>query len=80
MGMGCQRCDQQAGTGTVIVQVGGRTQVMAYGVMHEVKHRLSVGSVPVFSTDGLKHYFYALTSHFGQWEVGEGKKVEWVIG
>ena len=62
-----------------VLQVGGRTQVMAYGVVHELKHRLSAGYVPIFSTDGLKHYFYALTAHFGQWEIGEGKKAVWVI-
>jgi len=43
----------------VVMQVGGRTQEMAYGVVHELKGRLKVGGVPVFSTDGLRHYFYA---------------------
>jgi transposase-like protein len=43
----------------VVMQVGGRTQEMAYGVVHELKGRLKVGCVPVFSTDGLRHYFYA---------------------
>ena len=38
-----------------------------------------MGSVPVFSTDGLKHYYYALTSHFGKWEREEGKKTVWVM-
>jgi len=34
----------------------------------------------VFSTDGLKHYFYALTAHFGKWEtVGGKKKPVWVL-
>jgi len=32
-----------------------------------LKSRLKTGCVPVFSTDGLKHYFYALTAHFGEW-------------
>jgi transposase-like protein len=39
----------------VVLQVGGRTQEMAYGVVHELTHRLKAGCVPVFSTDGLKH-------------------------
>jgi hypothetical protein len=30
--------------------------------------------VPVFSTDGLRHYFYALSVHFGRWESVEGEK------
>ncbi|HWQ83888.1 MAG TPA: hypothetical protein VN363_04940 [Anaerolineales bacterium] len=47
--------------------------------MHELKHRLCSGSTPVFPSDGLKHYFYALTAHFGQWEPGQGKKPVWVL-
>jgi IS1 family transposase len=62
-----------------VLQVGGRTQEMAYGVVHELKGRLRAGSVPVFSTNGLKHYFYALTAHFGQWELGEGHRPVWVL-
>jgi hypothetical protein len=52
---------------------------MAYWVVHELKGRLVAGCVPVFSTDGLKHYFYALTAHFGKWEVADGKKPVWVL-
>ena len=62
-----------------VMQVGGRTQKMAYEVVHELKGRLKAGCVPVFSTDGLKHYYYALTSHFGKWEREEGKKPVWVM-
>jgi IS1 family transposase len=57
-----------------VIQLGGRTQEMAYSVVHELKSRLKAGSVPVFSTDGLKHYFYALTAHFGEWVDVEGEK------
>jgi hypothetical protein len=53
---------------------------MAYSVVHELKSRLMVGCVPVFSSDGLKHYFYGLTAHFGEWVVVEGeKKLVWLI-
>ncbi len=62
-----------------VMQVGARNQDMAYSVVHELKGRLAVGCVPVFSTDGLKHYFYALTAHFGRWEKMEGKKPVWVL-
>ncbi|MDO8971414.1 MAG: hypothetical protein Q7U74_12045 [Saprospiraceae bacterium] len=62
-----------------VIQVGGRTQEMAYHVVHELKGRLRSGCVPVFSTDGLKHYFYALTAHFGRWETAEGKKLVWTL-
>ena len=62
-----------------VIQIGGRTQEMAYHVVHELKGRLRPGCVPVFSTDGLKHYFYSLTAHFGRWETVEGKKSIWVL-
>jgi IS1 family transposase len=62
-----------------VIQVGGRTQEMAFHVVHELKGRLRPGCVPVFSTDGLRHYFYALTTHFGRWEKAEGKKSVWVL-
>jgi len=54
---------------------------MAYSVVHELKSRLTeAGCVPIFSSDGLKHYFYALTAHFGEWVVVEGeKKLVWLI-
>jgi hypothetical protein len=38
------------------------------------KGSLRPGCVPVFSTDGLKHYFYFLTAHFGKWELLDGRK------
>jgi len=62
-----------------VIQVGGRTQEMAYKIVHELKGRLRPGCVPVFSTDGLKNYFYALTAHFGMWERLDGKKPIWVL-
>jgi len=62
-----------------VLQVGESPQEMAYGVVHELRGRLCSGCVPVLSTDGLKHYFYALTAHFGKWERLEGKKPGWVL-
>ncbi len=62
-----------------VMQVGGRSQEAAYSVVHDLKRRLKSGCVPVFSTDGLRHYFYALTAHFGRWEYGDGKKRVWVL-
>jgi hypothetical protein len=47
---------------------------MAYRVVHELKGKLKAECVPVFSTDGLKHYYYALTAHFGSWANQGGKK------
>lgn len=62
-----------------VLQVGSRSQEMAYRVVHELKCRLRSGSIPVFASDGLKHYFYALTARFGQWQPGQGKKPVWVL-
>jgi len=62
-----------------VMQVGGRTQEIANRVVHELKGRLRPSCIPVFSTDGLKNYFYALTAHFGKWELLDGKKPVWVL-
>ena len=63
-----------------VLQIGARSQQMAYSVVHELKRRLQAGCVPIFSSDGLKHYYYALTAHFGEWVVEEGKKkLTWLI-
>jgi hypothetical protein len=56
-----------------VLQLGPRTQDMAYSVVHELKNRLKPGCVPIFSSDGLKHYFYALTAHFGEWVKPDGQ-------
>ncbi len=49
--------------------------------MHELRQRLQAGSaLPVFSSDGLRLYFYALTAHFGQWIWPEGgRKRAWQL-
>jgi len=63
-----------------VLQLGARTQDMAYSVVHELKRRLQEGCVPIFSSDGLQHYYYALTAHFGAWVKVEGeKKLVWLI-
>jgi hypothetical protein len=38
------------------------------------------GCIPLFTSDGLDLYFYALTAHFGAWQqaVGERKR-RWVV-
>jgi hypothetical protein len=48
-------------------------------VVHKLRGRLKAGWVPVFSTDGLKHYYYVLTAHYGKWEREDGKKPVWVL-
>jgi transposase-like protein len=47
--------------------VGQRTQSDAHHLVHRVKQVLANACVPVFTSDGLRQYFYALTAHFGEW-------------
>jgi IS1 family transposase len=54
--------------------VGSRTQALAHHLVHEVAQRLAHGCVPVFSSDGLALYFYALTAHFGSWVQAAGER------
>jgi IS1 family transposase len=54
--------------------VGGRAQADAHRLLHRVKQILVRECVPVFTSDGLRQYFYALTAHFGVWGEQEGKR------
>jgi hypothetical protein len=48
-----------------------RTQHMAHRVIHSLRRLLAPDCLPLFTSDGLNLYFYALTAHFGHWrEVG----------
>jgi hypothetical protein len=48
---------------------------VAYALLHAVTLVLAPGCLPVFTSDGLDLYFYAITAHFGQWitDVTTGK-------
>jgi IS1 family transposase len=60
--------------------VGGRAQADAHRLLHRVKEMLASGCVPVFTSDGLRQYFYALTAHFGHWVEEAGKrKLVWQV-
>ena len=48
-----------------VLHLGARTQAAAHTVKHDLYRRLIPGCLPVFTSDGLNHYFYALTAHFG---------------
>jgi IS1 family transposase len=50
-----------------VLQLGPRTQHLAHRVIHSLRQRLAPGCVPLFTSDGLNLYFYALTAHFGHW-------------
>jgi IS1 family transposase len=63
-----------------VMKLGPRTLEMAMGVVHELCERMPSGCMPIFTSDGLKLYFYALTAHFGHWALGEGiRKPIWEI-
>ena len=65
-----------------VLYLGPRTQHAAHMVIHFLRHLLVPGCVPLFTSDGLNLYFYALTAHFGQWlqVVRRGRNVsEWQV-
>jgi transposase InsO family protein len=55
-----------------VMKLGPRTLEMAMGVVHELCERMPLGCIPIFTSDGLKLYFYALTAHFGHWALDVG--------
>lgn len=55
-----------------VLRLGPRPLDMAMGVIHELCQRMPSGCWPIFSSDGLKLYFYALTAHVGCWVLPEG--------
>jgi transposase-like protein len=50
-----------------VLQLGPRTQNMAHLLIHSLQQLLTPGCLPLFTSDGLNLYFYALTAHFGKW-------------
>jgi hypothetical protein len=54
--------------------VGGHPQADAHRLVHQVKAVLAIDCVPVFTSDGLRQYFYAMTAHFGVWVEEAGKR------
>ena len=57
-----------------VLQLGARTQETAHAVLHDLQQKLAPGYIPVFTSDGLNLYFYALTAHFGQWVGATGRR------
>jgi IS1 family transposase/transposase-like protein len=65
-----------------VLQLGPRTQHMAHQLIHSLRQMLAPGCLPIFTSDGLNMYFYALTAHFGQWlQTGrQGRKArQWQV-
>ncbi len=53
--------------------LGPRTHNAAYALVHTLKATLVEGLVPIFSSDGLNAYYYALSAHFGHWQERLGR-------
>jgi transposase-like protein/IS1 family transposase len=60
-----------------VLQFGPRTQHMAHLFIHSLRLRVAPGCLPLFTSDGLNLYFYALTAHFGYWRTlgRRGRKI-----
>jgi hypothetical protein len=54
---------------------------MAHRLIHRLREHLAPGCLPLFTSDGLNAYFYALTAHFGQWikAAGRSRKPQWQV-
>jgi hypothetical protein len=53
---------------------------VAHAVVHALVRVLAPDCLPVFASDGLKLYFYALTAHFGSWaETVEKQTRHWQV-
>jgi len=61
----------------IALHIGPRNQKSAHQLLHEVKQRLAEDNIPVFSSDGLRMYFYAITAHYGLWEPPAPSKRAW---
>jgi IS1 family transposase len=63
-----------------VLHLGTRTQATAHMVVHTLRQTLAPDCLPVFTSDGLNLYFYALTAHFGQWVVAAGRRTrQWQV-
>jgi IS1 family transposase/transposase-like protein len=58
--------------------LGPRTQQSAHTLVHALRATLAPTCVPLVTTDGLRHYYYALTAHYGCW-VGTGRRRRWQV-
>ncbi len=63
-----------------VLKFGPHTMDLAYAVVHDLYQILLLGCVPIFTSDGLKLFFYALTAHFRRWQQPvDSQKPEWKI-
>ena len=65
---------------TLTLSIGGRKTIHAMAFIHDLVLRLAVGCVPLFTSDGLRQYFWAITAHFGRWILPPRKRVpRWIV-
>jgi IS1 family transposase len=63
-----------------VLKVGPRTQPMAHAVVHALMNVLAPDRLPIFTSDGLKLYVYAVTAHFGNWVETAGRQThQWQV-
>ncbi len=62
------------------VHVGKRTTDDAQTFVHDLTLRLAPGCIPLFTSDALRQYFWALTAHFGHWVKEKGwRQPRWLL-
>lgn len=60
--------------------VDRRSQKAANRLLHLIYRRIKDDMIPAFTSDGLNMYYYAITPHWGSWQVVDGKrKPVWVV-
>jgi transposase-like protein len=52
---------------TLTLTIGGRKTIHAMVFIHDLVLRLVKECIPLFTSDGLRQYFWAITAHFGRW-------------
>jgi IS1 family transposase/transposase-like protein len=61
-----------------VLALGPRSQETAQHLVHALRVVLAPSCIPIIATDGLRHYYAALTAHFGQW-VTCGRHQRWQV-
>ena len=63
-----------------VLHLDARTEAAAHHVVHTLRQQLAPDCLPIFTSDGLNLYFYALTAHFGHWVAMVGQcKRRWQV-
>ena len=58
--------------------IGRRSSADTHRLLHQVWQRLAPESLPIFTSDDLNQYFYAITAHFGFWhKPPRARKYHW---